>query len=203
MLHASRDWRITDYDARRSRPAAADGLRGPARPGARRRVRGFFPRTGRPHGEDRARAALLVFPLRVDFLTPNRGRESEEPRPLPALGTNAQPLQFLDFLIRDPEPAVVLHGAGILVAVPAPQRFAVHKLIVARQRREGGKQEKDLAQAAALLEVLAARRPYEVRAAWHEARGRGKAWQRLLDEGLSLLPATTADAVRALAADPP
>ena len=88
--------------------------------------------------------------LRVDFLTPNRGRHTEQPRKLPALGTDAQPLRFLDFLIRDPEPAVLLHGGGILVSVPAPQRYALHKLIVARRRREGdAKRDEDCLQAQA------------------------------------------------------
>jgi hypothetical protein len=134
--------------------------------------------------------------LRVDFLTPNRGRDSETPRNLPALGTDAQPLRFLDFLIREPEPAVLLHGTGVLVAVPAPQRFALHKLIVARRRREdSGKREKDLMQARALLDVLIERRPHELRGAWAEAFQRGKTWQRLLGEGLGLLHPRTRDMV--------
>jgi hypothetical protein len=134
--------------------------------------------------------------LRVDFLTPNRGRDTEVPRELLAFGTNAQPLRFLDFLIHDPEPAVLLHGIGVLVSVPAPQRFALHKLIVARRRREGdAKRDKDRLQAQALLDALIQRRPHELRAAWAEAFGRGKAWQRLLGEGLGLLHPATRDRV--------
>ena len=72
--------------------------------------------------------------VRVDFLTPNKGSDTDTPRRLAALGTHAEPLRFLDFLIHAPEPAVVLHGAGILVSVPAPERYAVHKLIVDRCR---------------------------------------------------------------------
>ena len=134
--------------------------------------------------------------VRVDFLTPNRGRETEQPRRLQALGTDAQPLRFLDFLIRDPEPAVLLHGAGVLVSVPTPQRYALHKLIVARRRREGeGKQAKDIAQAQALLAALVRRRPNELRDAWIEAFGRGKRWQQLLGEGLALLHPAARDHV--------
>jgi hypothetical protein len=133
----------------------------------------------------RAVSYLATSSLRVDFLTPNRGWETEQPLWLPALGTDAQPLRFLDFLIRDPEPAVLLHGAGVLVLVPAPQRYALHKLIVARRRREGdAKRDKDRLQAQALLDVLVRRRPHELRSAWVEAFGRGKTWQRLLGEGL-------------------
>ena len=93
--------------------------------------------------------------LRVDFLTPNEGRETGKPQALPALQTDAQPLRFLDFLIHDPEPAVILHGAGIHVQVPAPARYAIHKLIVSQRRPDGAaKRDKDLRQASALLEVL-------------------------------------------------
>jgi hypothetical protein len=133
--------------------------------------------------------------LRVDFLTPNRGRETEQPQSLPALRTDAQPLRFLDFLIRDPEPAVLLHDGGILVSVPAPQRYALHKLIVARRRHEDAKRDKDRLQAQALLDALVRRRPHELRTAWAEAFGRGRTWRRLLGEGLGLLHPVTRDHV--------
>lgn len=146
-----------------------------------------------PHRAVRYAAASGV---RVDFLTPNRGRETEEPQRLPALGTDAQPLRFLDFLIRDPEQAVMLHGAGVLVSVPAPQRYALHKLIVAQRRREGdAKRVKDLSQAQGLLDALVQRRPHELRAVWAEAFGRGKTWQRLLGAGVGLLHPATRDRV--------
>jgi hypothetical protein len=140
--------------------------------------------------------------LRVDFLTPYRGRDTEEPRKLPAPGTDAQPLRFLDFLIRDPEQAVLLHAEGILVSVPAPQRFALHKLIVARRRREGDpKRDKDIFQAQALVNVLIDRRPNELRDAWSEAFARGPTWQRLLGEGAGLLlPATRDGLLKAVGA---
>lgn len=126
--------------------------------------------------------------IRVDFLTPNKGRDTDVPRSLPALGTDAQPLRFLDFLIHEPEPAVVLHGVGIYVLVPAPERYAVHKLIVARRRgASSAKREKDIRQAEALFAVLVRKRPQELKAAWTEAYSRGKAWRQLLGEGLGLV----------------
>lgn len=132
--------------------------------------------------------------LRVDFLTPNEGADSDTPQRLSAFQTDAEPLRFLDFLIHDPEPAVVLHGAGIYVLVPAPERFAVHKLIVSRRRKEGmAKRDKDIQQAEALLNVLIDKRPYELKAAWNEAYGRGKTWQKLIGEGLVQLPARARD----------
>lgn len=141
-----------------------------------------------PHVHDgrRATSYLAKGGLRVDFLTPNEGPDTDAPQSLPALQTDAHPLRFLDYLIHEPEPAVILHGAGIYVLVPAAQRYALHKLIVARRRKEGtAKRGKDLKQAEALLEVLANKRPFDIRSAWEEANHRGPKWQQLLVEGMS------------------
>jgi hypothetical protein len=134
--------------------------------------------------------------LRVDFLTPNEGRDTDEPQHLPSLQTDAQPLRFLKYLIYEPEPAVILHGAGIYVMVPAPQRYAVHKLIISRLRSEGtGKREKDIHQVEALFDFLWQKRPYELKSAWEEAYNHGKEWRRLLDEGLSELTPRVRDGI--------
>ena len=82
------------------------------------------------HGEHNVTSYQAKEGLGVDFLTPNEGPDTDAPQRLPALQTDAEPLRFLGYLIREPEPAVVLHGAGVYVAVPAPERYAVHKLIV-------------------------------------------------------------------------
>ena len=132
--------------------------------------------------------------LRVDFLTPNESRETGQPQTLPALRTDAQPLRFLDFLIHESEPAVILHHAGIFVQVPAPARYAVHKLIVSRRRREGlAKRDKDIQQASVLLEVLAEKRPHELKLAWEEAYKRGPTWRELLIQGLSVASSRARD----------
>ncbi len=126
--------------------------------------------------------------FRVDFLTPNEGPDTDKPQRLPALQTDAQPLRFLGYLIREPEPAVMLHGAGVYVNVPAPQRFAVHKLMIARRRPQGAaKRDKDMQQVEALLALLLNKRRHELMAAWDEAQKRGKKWCQLLNEGLAEL----------------
>jgi hypothetical protein len=132
--------------------------------------------------------------LGVDFLTPNEGPNTDAPKRLPALQTEAEPLRFLGYLIRDPESAVVLHEAGIYVKVPAPERYAVHKLMVSRRRPAGtAKQEKDIQQAAALLGMLAQKRAFELKTSWKEAYQIGIRWSQLLGEGLSQLPAAVRD----------
>lgn len=146
-----------------------------------------------PHNPRRA-ASYATNEIRVDFLTPNRGPERDEPQTLRALGTDAQPLRFLGFLIREPEPAVVLHGSGVYVKVPAPQRYALHKLIVARRRTvAAAKSDKDLLQAQALLSVLVRRRPHDLRVAWDEAYGEGKKWRLSMLEGLGMIDAIVRD----------
>lgn len=132
--------------------------------------------------------------LRLEVLTTRRGRGGRGGVvPLPALQAGGQVLDFLDFTLRDPVPAVVLHGTGIPVLVPDPARYAVHKLIVSVRRKDlaQAKSAKDVAQAAALVEVLAADRPDYLVAAWEEAWARGMAWRRALEEGATRLPAAT------------
>ncbi|MBI1205031.1 MAG: DUF1488 family protein [Rhodopseudomonas sp.] len=132
--------------------------------------------------------------LRVEFLTPNRGPDTDSPRALPALQTDAQPLRFLDFLIYESEQAVVLHGAGALVLVPSPQRYAVHKLIISRRRGGGNiKRDKDIQQAEALLRILNDKRPYELGEVWNEAFERGHAWQQAITEGMTQIDASVRD----------
>jgi hypothetical protein len=149
-----------------------------------------------PHvrGEKNVTSYLAKGGLRVDFLTPNEGADTDAPKRLSAFHTDAQPLRFLDFLIHDPEPAVILYDAGVYVLVPAPERYAVHKLIVSRRRKEGeAKRDKDAEQAEALLNILIDKRPHELKAVWNEAYARGATWQKLIGEGLTQLPARTRD----------
>jgi hypothetical protein len=135
--------------------------------------------------------------LRVDFLTPNEGPDTDKPQRLPALQTDAQPLRFLDYLIHDPEPAIILYGSGVYVNVPAPHRYAIHKLMIARRRAEGtAKRDKDMRQVEGLLTLLLKKRRHELKSAWEQAHKRGRESRRLLSEGLDdLSPAVRDDFV--------
>jgi hypothetical protein len=132
---------------------------------------------------------------RVDILTPMQGPSDDRLVPLPALKADAQPLRFLDFLIYREVKAVCLWGAGISVNVPAPERFALHKLLVSRLRVETSdsqaKATKDIRQAGELIGVLAAQRPYELRDAWEELTARGPRWRHLANQAVSLLDQAT------------
>jgi hypothetical protein len=136
-------------------------------------------------GNDSATSYVAKGGVRVDFVTPNEGPDTDVPQMLPSLKTHAQPLRFLDFLIRDPAPAVVLHGSGIYVHVPAPERYAVHKLILSLYRPAAiAKRDKDLRQAERLIEALAERRPGELKDVWEEAYASGPHWRNFLLEGM-------------------
>lgn len=130
----------------------------------------------------------------VEFLTPSF-REEEDIRPLPALGVSAQSLHFLNYLIAEPIKAAALYRSGVLVQIPRPERFAIHKLIVADRRRGGPdaiKSIKDRAQAAFLARVLAEDRPDDLREAHEDALDRGPQWRERIGRSLSRMPETAA-----------
>ena len=133
------------------------------------------------------KAFALPGGFRVDLLTTNRGSERLTSR-LRALNTDAAPLRFMDFLLRDNVEAALLHDDGVLVRVPTPARFAVHKLLISRKRPPmSGKSPKDLLQAQTLIEALAEIDPFALREAWREARERGPKWRELLDQAGAML----------------
>lgn len=99
-------------------------------------------------------------------------------------------LKFLEFSLKDPVRLIALYRGGVEVLVPAPERYALHKLIVA-QLRQGScrmKREKDLSQASWLLEILKDARPHETWSALRDITTRGKAWTRHLDASLREAP---------------
>ncbi len=128
--------------------------------------------------------------LRVDFLTTARSASQTAPVRVPALGISAQPLPFLDYLIEETTPAVVVGGSGVLVQVPVPARFAFHKLWTARRRpaSEQARSSKDRHQATALLTLLAEERPEDLAPAWEALRER-KSARRIVESELRRLPA--------------
>ncbi len=128
--------------------------------------------------------------FRVDLVTQQRTRRDQNPLPVKGLGAGAAPLQFIRWLITDPVPAVVLHGTGVAVRVPQPARFAMHKLILAQERRDDqrAKRQKDLMQARGLVEALQESDPYALADAHRDATRQGKpGWARRIDRSLDEL----------------
>lgn len=148
-----------------------------------------------PHISSPTAATTYARPggYRVDVLTTNRGKDRDQPVALLSLRTDAAPLRFLDFLLKETVQAAVLSKTGVLVNVPAPERYAVHKLIVATMRQKTGesaaKADKDIAQAAILIEALAAKRRLDdFRDALREAKKRGAGWRERIQAGAGRLP---------------
>jgi len=112
--------------------------------------------------------------FRVDVITSLKPNEPAKNGPyyLTGLKTHAHGLRFLDFILKDAQKAVLLHKTAILVNVPDPARFALHKLVISERRpaAEQIKSRKDISQAAQLIEVLLADRPGDLWRAIDRAR---------------------------------
>lgn len=135
----------------------------------------------------------------VEFLTPSFSAE-EELRPLKALGVSAQSLHHLNYLIAEPLTVPFLYRSGVLVQIPRPERYAIHKLIVADRQRDdefAPKAEKDRQQAAFLITVLAQEHPHDLADAYQDALSRGPRWEQRIARTLDRLP-DAADKLRKL-----
>jgi hypothetical protein len=101
--------------------------------------------------------------LRVDLLVPSPD-EDYPTVAVPELGAHAKGLPYLAYLLGTSQQVPVLSPHGVvMVRVPAPERLAVHKLLVSQLRSTASaKPEKDLRQAATLIEALADRFPNSV-----------------------------------------
>ena len=130
---------------------------------------------------------------KVEFLTPNRGSDDHQGKPAKMkslAGAGAQPLRHLEFLIHQPERSVLLHAGGVPVTIPRAERYAVHKIIVAVERQDQIKAQKDIVQAGTLVLATAKRRPLELGEAWQEAWRVGPRWREKLDAGVQRLSDT-------------
>ena len=135
----------------------------------------------------------------VDVLCPLRGPDRGSITRLKAIQGDAQLLRYLDFLIYGEVNAVSLYGIGVPINVPAPERYAIHKMIVSQMRLGHGasqaKARKDIAQAEALIEVLVEDRAYELQDVWNEALQRGQKWKDKLLRSARLLRSDVMDAL--------
>jgi hypothetical protein len=124
----------------------------------------------------------------VEFLTPSFEKD-EGLKHLEALGVEAQSLHHLNFVLAEPIKAAVLYRSGILVQIPRPERYAIHKLVVADRRKDQLKSRKDLMQADKLIEILSQDRPDELKEAFEAAVAAGPKWHKRVEASLRKLPA--------------
>ena len=117
--------------------------------------------------------------LILEFLVPARGRETSKPFSIDQLGINAQALRFMDALARE---SIQVLFDDIKVTIPHPADFALHKLLIAKRRKQKGKAEKDRVQAIALLRALNDFNKTEaVRTAYHAMP---KGWRKNIKQEL-------------------
>jgi hypothetical protein len=98
--------------------------------------------------------------FQIDLLAPGRGEEIGVVR-IPELNAHAATLPYLGYVLEETQVATLLAREGCCaVRIPTPERFAIHKLIVAARRSgRNAKALKDRDQAAVLCAALAEMHP--------------------------------------------
>lgn len=125
----------------------------------------------------------------LDFLT-SRGRAGDVPVTVPRLNLTMQPLRFMELSLQDPVRSTLIARSGpIVVNLPRPQRYALHKLLVygERPQNQRTKARKDVAQAAALIDYLLVHDSAEIAAMWLDVSARGPGWRKRLNEGFNVM----------------
>lgn len=123
--------------------------------------------------------------LRLDFVTSasRRGKTVV----MPDLNLALEPLKFMEFSLQGTTQGCLISRTGACtVNLPAPERYAVHKLIVYGERpvAERAKATKDLLQAASLANYFAQSGQTDAfNTAWRDALGRGKGWRTRVLKG--------------------
>jgi hypothetical protein len=117
--------------------------------------------------------------LRVDFVT-SMSRDNRIVV-LPDLNLALEPLKFMEFSLEQTTQGCIFGNTGACVVnLPAPERYAVHKLIVHGERPVGerAKSRKDLLQAASLASYFLENGQADLfSAAWRDALSRGRGWK--------------------------
>ena len=136
--------------------------------------------------------------FRIDVLAPMRGRETRRPIHLTDFDTYATPLRHLDYLLEDIQPTILLYGHGIMINVPAPGRFAIHKCVISQKRTAAfaAKARKDLNQAEQIFQALLEIRPADITLAFDAAQHRGDAFVDGFVAGLKQIDKDIEAAVR-------
>jgi len=89
--------------------------------------------------------------LEIEFLTPERGKGREKPYSIDKLHINALGLRYLNLL---QDHVIKTTCNGILINVPQPAAYVLHKFIVSNIRKKTFKKEKDIVTAKQLGEFL-------------------------------------------------
>jgi hypothetical protein len=124
----------------------------------------------------------------VDVLT-KFGRGRKTPILIEELKCSAEALPFMEYLAEESMEAVALYSTGVLVKVPPPLRYAIHKLLIAQERRGRfiTKKAKDLAQAGDLIDVFLETDRAALEDMLDDARAKGPRWRKNISRSLQEL----------------
>jgi len=158
-------------------PAALDSLQ-----------MGFFAVPRLNHKDPSTNFAIRNSQLRLDVLTP-KTQDSDSPVLIKRFNCAAEPLSYLSYVIENPSVSVLLDTTPVLINIPQPVRYAMHKLIVSQVRdvSSGAKTPKDLYQAHQILSVLQENRPFDIQPAWENLIERGPKWKKYAEAGLAAM----------------
>ena len=123
--------------------------------------------------------------IRVDLLT-SAGRKDDAYLYEP-LNVRLQPLKFMEFSLEHTTQTALISGEQVvLVNIPSPMRYAMHKLVIMGEREEAfrTKIQKDAGQVAALVEYGLLRSVSALEAAARDLLSRGPGWRKRAAEGL-------------------
>lgn len=127
--------------------------------------------------------------LRLDFVT-SMTRDGLTVD-MPELNVALEPLKFMEFSLEQTIQGCIFGNPGAcLVNLPAPERFAVHKLVVFGERPANlrTKAVKDLLQAASLASYFLENAQADLfNAAWRDAVQRGPGWRQRAEQGRDAL----------------
>ena len=137
------------------------------------------------HANDKLPRIFRTPNFQVDVVT-RYGRGRKSPVLIEDLGCAAAALSFQEYLVEETIEVAALYGPGVLVRVPTPTQFALHKLIVAQSRgkTELAKKQKDLRQARELMDVLIETDDSSLQDNLDEVRERGRSWKSAITASL-------------------
>lgn len=138
--------------------------------------------------------------LRIDLLT-TAGRKDDvylyEP-----LNVSLQPLKFMEFSLEQTTQTALISGEQVVIVnIPSPMRYAMHKLVIMGEREEAFRLKiaKDAGQVAALVEYGLLRAPAALRRAAEDLMSRGPGWRTRAKEGLQHVAAYEPEIAEGLA----
>jgi hypothetical protein len=88
--------------------------------------------------------------LDIEFLTPELGKGQVQAYEIKPFSINAVGLRFLELLQRD---IIEVSHNDIMIKIPSPESFALHKFIICHRRKNDEKAKKDIVTAKAILDL--------------------------------------------------